>query len=207
MTGLCLVCQEHEAKWSKVVLDLGLVFLFQTYVLIFSRTWPSSNLYDDFFPFLGFSSVGQEVEGKWTLLSFSWFIPIDQAYSSTSCFLFPASLAFILYIQSTVCFCQLVFILLDLRIYSQHINAIIVVDHKFLHLVHGPYIVFLSGDFICLVFFMGNSNYVLEMVLLSFSFSFPRTLIVAYIVETWLMIPPWVVAFMCCTLLVQMMLN
>ena len=207
MTGLCLVCQEHEAKWSKVVLDLGLDSLFQTYVLIFSRTWPSSNLYDDFFPFLGFSSVGQEVEGKWTLLSFSWFIPIDQAYSSTSCFLFPASLAFILYIQSTVCFCQFVFILLDLRIYSQHINAIIVVDHKFLHLVHGPYIVFLSGDFICLVFFMGNSNYVLEMVLLSFSFSFPRTLIVAYIVETWLMIPPWVVAFMCCTLLVQMMLN
>ena len=122
-------------------------------------------------------------------------------------YLFPASLAFILYIQSTVCLCQLVFILLDLRIYSQHINAIIVVDHKFLHLVHGPYIVFLSGDFICLVFFMGNSNYVLKMVLLSFSFSFPRTLIVAYIVETWLMIPPWVVSFICCTLLVQMMLN
>ena len=87
------------------------------------------------------------------------------------------------------------------------IDAIIVVDHKFLHLVQGPYIVFFLGDFICLVLFMRNSNYVLETVLLSFSFSFPRTLIVAYIVETWLMIPPWVVAFMCCTLLVQMMLN
>ena len=87
----------------------------------------------------------------------------------------------------------------------EYIVAIIVVDHKFLHLVHGPYIVFLSGDFIRLFLFMGNSNYMLETVLLSFSF--PRTLIVAYIAETWLMIPPWVVAFMCCTLLVQMMLN
>ena len=125
-------------------------------------------------------------------------------YSSTTCFR-QVWLLFCIYSQ-LYAFVSLFSFSLIHEYTVSFIDAIIVVDHKFLHLVQGPYIVFFLGDFICLVLFMRNSNYVLETVLLSFSFSFPRTLIVAYIAEMWLMIPPWVVAFMCCTLLVQTML-